>query len=279
MKYKIAFQGERGAYSEAAALHYFGKNISVLPCPDFETVFKKSLQPGFFGMIPLENSLTGSIHENYDLLLKYDVIVSGEIKLRISHTLIALPGTKLRDIRTVYSHPQALGQCKDYLKKLPSVLTVPVYDTAGAVKIIKEDKIENSAAIASQQAAIDYKMEVLAKNLESNKANYTRFIVIGRKPSVKARCWKTSIVFSFKNVPGALFKCLGVFAMRDIDLLKIESRPIHGKPWAYLFYLDFKGTIKGDTEKNALHHLKEITLFIKVLGSYQAGEVVVPRYK
>ncbi len=227
-------------------------------------------------MIPIENSLTGSIHENYDLLLNHTTPIIGEIKLRIAHVLIGLPGATLSNIKSVYSHPQALAQCRTYLQTLKGVETVPAYDTAGSVKMIRDKGWKDSAAIASMQAARDYGMKVLARGIENNKANYTRFLILGRKPAASAAKWKTSIVFAFKNVPGALFKCLGVFSMRDINLVKIESRPIHGKPWAYMFYLDFEGHANDERSRNALNHLKEITLFIKTLGSYPPGKEVDP---
>lgn len=229
-----------------------------------------------YGVIPIENSLTGSIHENYDLLLNHTTPIIGEIKLRIAHVLIGLPGAALSDIKAVYSHPQALAQCRTYLRKLKGVEVVPAYDTAGSVKMIRDKGWKNSAAIASMQAARNYGMKVLAQGIENNKANYTRFLILGKKPAASAPKCKTSVVFAFKNVPGALFKCLGAFSMRDINLVKIESRPIHGKPWAYLFYLDFEGHANDERSRNALNHLKELTLFVKNLGSYPPGKEVDP---
>jgi len=274
----VAFQGEPGAYSEMAARAFFPAAIKIVPCSSFEDVFRKAdSKPSLYGMIPIENSLTGSIHENYDLLLNHNAPIVGEIKLRISHALLAVPGTSLARIRRVYSHPQALAQCRTFLRKLRGVEVVPAYDTAGAVKMVREKNWTDAAAIGSMQAALDYGMRVLARSIESNKANYTRFLVLGRKPIQPLKPCKTSIVFAFKNVPGALFKCLGVFAMRDINLVKIESRPIHGKPWAYMFYLDFEGHADEERSRNAMNHLKEITLFLKVLGSYRPGREVEPK--
>ncbi len=278
MKKIIAYQGEKGAYSESAALHFFGTNVDLNPCRDFESVFKfVGKKDNQYGVIPIENSLTGSLHENIDFLLTHKVKIIGEVKLRVSHSLIALPGTKLSDIDAIYSHPQAIAQCGEYIKKLTGVKALSTYDTAGAVKMIKEKKLKTAGAIASIQAAKDYKMKILAKSIESNKANYTRFVVLGKKHNEKVSKPKTSIVFGAKNIQGALFKCLAVFAMRDIDLLKIESRPIHGKPWAYMFYLDFRGNYLGEIEKKALNHLKELTFFIKILGSYSESKEVSPR--
>lgn len=278
-KLAVAFQGEKGAYSEMAARMFFNRSLEAIPCQDFETVFKMAQKKnGPSAIVPIENSLAGSIHENYDLLVSRPVPIVGEIKLRVSHALMALPGTTPGMVRRIYSHPQAIAQCRQYLKKWKRAEVVPAYDTAGAVKMIRTGKMKDAAAIASLQAAYDYRMTVLARSIESNKANYTRFLVLGRQKARRSAKWKTSIVFALKNLPGALFKSLGVFAMRDLDLLKIESRPIHGKPWAYLFYLDFAGNQSRELEKNALNHLKEITLFLKVLGSYPVGKVVAPRY-
>jgi prephenate dehydratase len=275
---RIAFQGEKGAFSEMAAKLFFSRTpIDYLPCNTFENVFKavKNRQ-AVYGILPVENSLTGSIHQNYDLLVKYIAPIQGEIKLRISHCLIAHPGVPLNRIRRIYSHPQALEQCKIFLEKLPRVTLIPSYDTAGSVKELQKNHDLSAAAIAGQQAALDYKMHVLKKGIENNQQNFTRFLIIGARPFPQvARPGKTSIVFApKKNIPGVLFRSLSVFALRDIDLLKIESRPIHGKPWQYLFYLDFKGYSGQEPIRYALAHLGEITTFIKILGSYPQGREV-----
>lgn len=268
----IAFQGERGAYSEAAAVAHFGQAVQPLPCPSFEAVFE-AVTSGTAdrGIIPVENSLAGSIHRNYDLLLRYDLTIVGEVQIRIAHHLIALPGVSLADVRRVYSHPQALAQCEHSLNELlPDVERVPTYDTAGSVKMLREEDIRDGAAIASRHAADIYGMSVLHGELEDNTENYTRFLALSREPVIP-EAGKTSIVFSMENVPGALFKSLAVFALRDIDLTKIESRPQQGKPWQYLFYIDFAGSIHDVHCRNALNHLQEITTFFRVLGSYPRG--------
>ncbi|MCD6308836.1 MAG: prephenate dehydratase [Candidatus Latescibacteria bacterium] len=272
---RISFQGELGAYSELATYEYFGYNVEVLPKPTFDDIFT-SVASGEadFGTIPIENSLAGSIHENYELLLKHDLVITGEIKLRIIHSLMARPGTELSGIRRVYSHPQALSQCKDFLAKLGDVELVSVYDTAGAAQHVKESVNLDEAAVASEQAARDYGLDILKTGIESNHQNFTRFLILSRNLAEPVENSKTSIVFSTKNIPGALFKSLSVFALRDIDLYKIESHPIPGSPWVYMFYLDFNGDIREEVTKRAISHLEEIASFLKVLGSYRKGDQV-----
>lgn len=261
-----------GAYSELAALEFFNRDITVIPKPTFAKVFEAvSGGEADHGVIPIENSLTGSIHDNYDLLLEHDLLITGEIKLRIMHNLLVNPGTRLEDIRRVYSHPQALSQCKDFLSCLEGVDLISVYDTAGAACRIKETGLHEEASIASAQAAYDYGLEILKSGIESNPKNFTRFIILSRELAEPAEDSKTSLVFSTRNIPGALFKSLSVFALRDIDLYKIESRPIPGSPWEYLFYLDFAGDIRQEVIKRALGHLEEIAGFLKFLGSYRKG--------
>jgi prephenate dehydratase len=279
---KIAFAGEKGAFAELAAAQYFGSRHVLTPVPEFDDVFKTVARgKAERGIIPIENSLTGSIHQNYDLLLDGNLCITGEIFLRVAHCLIANHGVRLRDVKRVFSHPQGLAQCSRHLKKMRNVERVPVSNTAVAARTIKDRQLLDAAAIASLQAAIDYDMNVLAQNIEDNKANITRFIILGRKPASPARAkpCKTSVVFSLKNIPGALFKALSVFALRDIDLLKIESRPVHGKPFEYLFYLDFAGNCGDAHLTNALNHLKEITMFLRTFGSYERGKLVEPECK
>ena len=273
---KIAFQGEPGAYSEAAVFeHYAGQAVIPVPCQAFELVFAavadQSCDAGF---IPIENSLAGSIHQNYDLLLHNELWVTGEHRLRVSHCLIARPGTHLDQITRVISHPQALAQCEGYLRSLPGVRVEPVYDTAGSVKMISSQDDPTAAAIASRRAAQLYGMQILAESIEDNPANFTRFLIIARQPVQPGAPAKTSIVFTLKNQPGSLFRALSAFALRDIDLTKLESRPLVGKPWEYLFYVDFSGSSSDPVVQRALAHLGEYTLMLRVLGSYPNYQAV-----
>ncbi|NQT27939.1 prephenate dehydratase [candidate division KSB1 bacterium] len=272
---KIAFQGEKGAFSEDAAYHFFSNNINPVPHKTFKEVFDAVASgTAEYGMIPIENSFTGSIHQNMDLLLEFDVSVIGEIILRIHHNLLAPKGIPIGEIRRVYSHPQALGQCSIFLDSMENVEIIPMYDTAGSAKRISEQSEENAASIASIRAAKDYGLHVLKKGIENNDQNFTRFLVISQNSILPEKHAKTSIVFSAKDIPGALFKSLSVFALRDINLLKIESRPLRKGKWTYWFYLDFEGSLKDEACQNAMNHLSEITSFLKVLGSYETGKVV-----
>jgi prephenate dehydratase len=281
LRVKVAFPGERGSFTELAAIEYFGESEKFVCVPEFTDVFE-SVSTGVckYGVVPIENSSAGSIHQNFDSLLESNLHITGEIMLRIGQFLIANNGVKKKDVQTIYSHPAAFSQCKGYFKKNTSLQKVEVANTALAVKKVKDEKLKNAAAIASMQAAIDFEMNVIAENIEDNKWNTTRFIILSRKPERPAFTpVKTSIVFSMSNTPGALFKCLAVFALRDIDLIKIESRPVHGKGFKYLFYLDFAGDINDPAQKNAVNNIQEIATFYKHLGSYSCGRLAYPKYK
>ncbi len=267
---QIAFQGEPGAYSEAAVLEHFNNEAVVpVPCESFEQVFAAVSEGRVdYGFIPIENSLAGSIHQNYDLLMRNNLWVVGEHHLRVSHCLIGQPGARLAGIKKVISHPQALSQCDGYLHSLPGVKTEAVYDTAGSVKMVRDQDDVGLAAIASRRAAQLYGMQILAENIEDNPANFTRFLVTSRQPVQPEKDAKTSIVFTLKNVPGSLFRALSAFALRDIDLAKMESRPLVGSPWEYLFYIDFYGSTLDPVVQRALAHLGEYALMLRILGSY-----------
>lgn len=274
-RWRVAYQGEEGAFSEQAALAYFQRPVRTIPLRGFADVFESVARgSSAAGIIPIENSLYGSIHQNYDLLQQYSLKISGEIILRIVHCLLAIRGVRLAEIRRIYSHSQALGQCQEFLSRLKNVEAVPMYDTAGAAKMISDRREPYAAAIAGLQAARVYDLAVLQRNIESNHRNYTRFLILSRRETYPRGDAKTSIIFKTKNVPGALFRALGVFALRDINLFKIESRPITGKPWEYLFYLDFSGNRVDEVNRRALDHLSEISSSVKILGSYPVGKTV-----
>jgi prephenate dehydratase len=279
----VAFAGERGAFAELAAREYFGERAVLAAQQEFSEVFHSvSRGRSAFGVVPIENSLAGSIHENYDRLLESNLHITGEVLLRIRHFLIGNKGTSRREIRRLFSHPAAFAQCKKFLKKFPHLTVVPVSNTAWAVKKIKSEGLRDAAAIASWQAAVDFDMQVLARNIEDTRWNTTRFLVIAKTPRLPppgARNVKTSVVFSTKNIPGALYKCMSVFALRDINLHKIESRPVHGRGFQYLFYLDFAGDARGTAQRNAIDHLQEITTFYRLLGSYPADQPRDPVYR
>ncbi len=266
---KVAFQGELGAFSQRAGARIFGPEIEPLPCVTFDDVFEAVMHKrSAYGVIPIENSLAGSIYQNFDLLARHPLEAIAETFVRIEHHLIAHRFGRIRQIQRIYSHPVALAQCRRFLKRLRRIEEVSFYDTAGSVKHISEHGLTDAAAIASADAAKIYGMKILRRGIEDNRENYTRFLGLARKGAFRQGGAKTTIVFGLRNEPGALFKALSVFALRNIDLTKIESRPIHGKPWEYLFYLDLQSDVHSRECSNALRHLREMTLYFKVLGSY-----------
>jgi prephenate dehydratase len=218
-------------------------------------------------VIPIENSLAGSVAEHFDLLLAHKLFIERELRLRIVHNLIAAPGVKRTNLRRAFSHPVALDQCRDFFARNPGIQPLPFYDTAGSVKHVIESGLRDAAGVAGSQAAKVYKGRILAAGIEDDKRNFTRFFLLRKTRHVLRGADKTSIAFSVKNVAGALFKALAVFALRDISLTKIESRPRRGRPWEYVFYVDF---LRGDDEpaRNALRHLGEVADLVKVLGIY-----------
>jgi len=274
---RIAFQGRRGAYSESAAYHIYGKTINVHPVDSFEEIYqlvKSGAVDG--GVIPIENSTAGSILDNYDLLYKYRLPIIGEVKLQIEHCLMALPGTQVKDLREVISHPQALAQCSNFFATHPQTKRVAFFDTAGSAEEIAQKKLVGVGGIASAFAAEHYGLEVLIDplaNLPGN--NFTRFFGIQREPQPLdvTLHTKSSLVFApQKNEAGSLYKSLGCFAARGINLIRIESRPKTGSPWEYLFYLDFEGNAGMPHIAEALRELQAISSFVIPLGSYPDGE-------
>jgi prephenate dehydratase len=268
---RAAYLGQPGSYSEAATVAFFGESAQPVSYKDFDGIFDAVAKgQADRGILPIENTLAGSIHRNYDLLLRNDLAIVGETQIHIAHQLIALPGVQLQDINRVYSHPQPLVQCEHTLQKLlPGAERISTYDTASGVKMLREEQITNGAALASKRAANIYEMNILVPDMQDNPENYTRFVVVARDSIVPQGEAKTSIVFAMDNVPGSLFKSLAVFALRDIDLTKIESRPLQGKRWQYFFYIDFIGSVTEERCQNALNHLQEITSYFRVLGSYR----------
>jgi prephenate dehydratase len=289
--YKVAFQGEKGAYSEEAAILYFtslNAEIETIGLPSFGEVFE-ALDKGKvdYAIVPVENSLEGTVGQVYDLFLKYDLRPCGEIYHRIRHCLISFANETLKTIKRVYSHPQALGQCKKFIEE-NKLEAIPVYDTAGSVKMIKEKKLEHCAGIASERAAKIYGMKVIKKGIETNPNNYTRFLILCKKNAKMEELmrlkgetgkYKTSLIFSTKHVPGALFKVLEGFAKRNINLTKIESRPIIGKPWEYNFILDFEGHKDEPRVAQAIEDLKKNSTFFKMIGSYPKAEFEMQKTK
>jgi arogenate/prephenate dehydratase len=267
---RLAYQGEPGAYSEAAALHYGGAQTETLPCKTFDEVFEAVVKKrATHGVVPLENSIGGTIHRNYDLLLEHELAVTGEVELDVVHCLQALPGTTVADVKVVYSHPQALAQCERYLRDL-GVSVEAVYDTAGGAKLIAEQKQAGAAALASRRAAEVFGLEVLQEAVQDFEFNITRFAIIGGTPAADAN--KTTIVFALPSTPGALFKALSVFALRDINLTKLESRPIRGRPWEYLFYVEVEARRDDLLCARALTHLAEFARWTRVLGTYKGAD-------
>jgi prephenate dehydratase len=267
---RLAYQGEPGAYSEAAALHYGGSHIETLPCKTFDDVFEAVVRKkATHGVVPLENSIGGTIHRNYDLLLEHELTITGEVELDVVHCLQALPGTALTDVKVVYSHPQALAQCERYLRDL-GVTVEAVYDTAGGAKLIAEQQKSGAAALASRRAAEVFGLEVLQEAVQDYEFNITRFAIIGGTAAADAN--KTTIVFALPSTPGALFKALSVFALRDINLTKLESRPIRGRPWEYLFYVEVDARRDDLSCARALTHLAEFGRWTRVLGTYKGAD-------
>jgi prephenate dehydratase len=269
----VAIQGEAGSFSHAAALETLGPVLRLVPCPTFVDLFR-AVESGeaATGVVPIENTLAGSVHENYDLLSAHELHVVAETELRIRHCLIASPRMTLPDVRRVVSHPVALAQCRRFFSAHPDLVAVPAYDTAGSVRDLMAGTIEAEAAIASKLAAELYGAAVLEEDLEDHAENYTRFLVVTRDPA--ASVWgapsNTSLVFALGATPGTLHRALGVFASRGLNLTKIESRPLHGRPWEYLFYVDVIDEAGQGGIAEGLEELRTVASGVRVLGTYPA---------
>jgi prephenate dehydratase len=267
---KVAIQGEAGSFSHDAAKQLV-PGCSVVACARSTEVFDRLESSSVaVAVIPIENSLAGSVAEHFDLLLARNVFVQREFRLRIVHNLIAAPEVKRTQIRQAYSHPVALDQCRDFFQSNPSIQATPFYDTAGSVKHVIENNLQDAAGIAGRHAATVYGGRVIAAGIEDDKRNFTRFFLLRRSKRILDGADKTSIAFGLKNVPGALYKALSAFAMRDISLSKIESRPMRGRPWEYVFYVDY---LRGDDRQawGALKDLAKVADMVKVLGIYPAA--------
>ena len=266
----ISFQGERGAYSEAAAKSFFDE-IETIPFATFAEVLENTSKGNSeYSILPVENSLEGSVGESYDLLYSTSLNVIGEIYHRVEHCLIGIG--KLEDVDTVYSHPQALGQCRKFIEE-HNMKTIPTYDTAGSVKIVKELNKKNCACIASKTSSSIYNMPIMSENIANNSNNYTRFLILSKKESIQTENDKTSIIFSIKHEPGSLFRIIENFHKNNVNLTKIESRPTKSNTWEYNFYVDFEGNAKNPKILEMLEKIKQESLFMKVLGSYHSAKL------
>ncbi len=267
----VAFQGVPGAYSEEAVRSQFGTEAASVPCNTFDEIFE-AVESGAvtYGMLPVENSLAGTVARSYELLMDYDLRIQAEVIVRVRHMLLAPAGTKIADVKRVRSHPQALAQCEKYLRRR-GVEPVAWFDTAGSARDLAAAPEPGVAVIASAFAGALYGLETLDSGVEDEPYNFTRMFVIGRgDPAVSERP-KTSIMFTFLDRPGALYECLGEFAERGVNLTKIESRPRKDRPWQYWFYLDFHGHFQDDAPAAALLGLLRHAAMVKILGSYPAA--------
>lgn len=267
----VSFQGEHGSYSESAAFSYFNERIKTIPLHTFIDVLKYTKNDRTqYSIIPIENSLEGSIGENYDLLYSTRLTIMGEVYHRVRHCLIGIGS--LEDLDMIYSHPQALGQCRKFIQKY-DLKTISTYDTAGSVKIIKKINKKNIACIASKEAANIFKMPIIKSGIEDHKNNYTRFLILSKIGTHETGNDKTSIIFSLKHEPGALYKIIKRFYNKNINLIRIESRPIKHMTWKYNFYVDFEGHINNTKIKKILEYIKKDVIFLKISGSYCAAKL------
>ncbi|RLC60143.1 MAG: prephenate dehydratase [Chloroflexi bacterium] len=273
---RVAFQGISGAYSEEAILQFFGPEVESIPCRTLADIFF-TVESGDadYGMLPIENAVAGSVARSYELLMEHDLRIYAEVILRVRHTLLAPPDTKLEDLRRVRSHPQALAQCQRYLSR-HGLEPESAFDTAGSARELAANPEPGVAVIASALAAELYGLEILDRDIEDFPFNYTRFFILSMDDPPRAQRNKTSLVFTSPHRPGALYECLGEFARRRINLTKIESRPRLNRPWQYIFYLDFEGHCQDPECEAAIMGLLRRSSFVKLLGSYPAATTPVP---
>lgn len=271
---KVAFQGVRGAFSEDAIYGFFDESVETVPCSEFEGVFSLvSKGEVDYGVVPVENSLQGSVAQVNDLLMENDLTVVGEAIIPVEHCLISHPQSEVEDIKRVYSHPQALAQCRPFLQNHPEWERIPAYDTAGSVKQVKERGKKDEGAIASDRAAIEYDMKVLVDNIQRRNRNYTRFLVLEKRHDFVSEGDKTSLIFATKDLPGALHDCLAPFAERGVNMTKLESRPRRDRFWEYVFFVDIEGHVDDPEISSALSELVRKAAFVKILGSYKKANL------
>lgn len=266
---RIAFQGERGAFSEEAAVKLLGEDIQLVPRATFEALYS-SIQDGVADYIlaPIENSLAGSVHRSYDLLISSGLYIQAEVVIPIAHYLIGVPGATFEHITQVSSHPVALAQCERFFASHPQIKRVATDDTAGSVREVMAAGDPTKAGIASKRAAKVYAAQIVREHLEDHPENYTRFLLLATSAEIAQNADKLSLVLHLAHKPGSLCSALGAFAKRNLNLLKIESRPIPGTPWSYCFYLDLQASLNDPGTRAALDELKQFTDSVKVLGCY-----------
>jgi prephenate dehydratase len=278
---RIAFQGERGAFSEEAALKLLGADVALVPCATFDATFA-AIREGRadYVLAPMENSLAGSVHRSFDLLVDSGLHIVGEVIIPIAHNLIGLPGAGFEELASVASHPVALAQCERFFAAHAALKRIAAEDTAGSVREIMRAGDKTRGAIASKRAAELYGAEILREHLEDDRENYTRFFLLAEGADAAAPAAtdaptpdKISLVFQLAHIPGALLRALEPFARRNINMMKIESRPVHGRPWQYRFYLDLQAAAGGPEIMDALNELEKVVAELKVLGSYKSAEI------
>jgi len=272
---RVAFQGVAGAYSEQATRQFFGPEVESVPCRTLADVFfATENEQADYGMLPVENAIAGSVTQSYELLMEHDLRIHAEVILRVRHMLLALPGTRIADLKRVRSHPQALAQCRRYLAR-HDLESEPAFDTAGSARDLAESKQTDTAVIASELAAESCNLEILDRAIEDYPFNYTRFFILALSSPPRAQRSKTSLLFTTPHQPGVLYECLGEFARRHVNLAKIESRPRLNQPWQYIFYLDFEGHCQDPECEAAIMGLLRRSSYVKLLGSYPAATTPV----